>query len=338
MRALPLLALFLLSGCSPLYAVKSASGHLGFVWRARPVNELLEDPATDPKTRAKLELVDAARRFAFEDMGLRKSKDYAKVSRIKGPYVTYMVMAADQASFRRHEWWFPFIGRVPYKGHFSPKDAKAEAGRLGRKGLDVLVAGISAYNTPLPFADPLAHTQLELPEGELVALVLHELCHGTVFLKGRVDFDESLASFVGEAGALDFLARRFGPEAPESLAFRAGLERDRRYAAEIESLYQELDRLYRSGLPRERVLADRAPILAKGRERLSAVLGRDSGELNNAVILGHRLYRADQELFGELHERLGRSWKVTIEFLRSLDRRRPAEDLRARLERLRPAP
>ncbi|MFA6317624.1 MAG: hypothetical protein WC943_09405, partial [Elusimicrobiota bacterium] len=99
-----------------------------------------------------------------------------------------------------------------------------------------------------------------------------------------------------------------------------------------------LDALYRSGAPRELILEGRVPILAEGRERLAAVLGRDPGELSNAFILAHRLYRRDAEVFVELHERLGRRWKVFVEFARSLDPRRPEADLKARLERMRQRP
>ena len=216
MRALPLLAAALLSACSPVYVIKSASGHLGFLSRARAVDKLLKDPAIDPKTREKLELLAAVRAFAFQEMGLKPSRDYSRVSRIKGPYVTYTVMASDKTAFRSREWWFPFLGRVPYKGHFSRKDAAAEAVRLERRGLDVFIGGVSAYNTPLPFADPLAHTQLELPPGQLAELIIHELAHGTVFFKDRIDFDEALASFVGEAGAAAFLTHASGRIPPST--------------------------------------------------------------------------------------------------------------------------
>ncbi|MBI5884299.1 MAG: aminopeptidase [Elusimicrobia bacterium] len=338
MRVLPLLAAFLLSACSPVYVVKSASGHLGFLSRARRVDKLLKDPEIDPKTREKLELVAAVRGFSFKEMGLKPNKDYSRVSRIKGPYVTYTVMASDKTAFRSHEWWFPFVGRVPYKGHFSMKDAAAEAGRLERKGLDVFVGGVSAYNTPLPFADPLAHTQLELPPGQLAELIIHELAHGTVFFKGHIGFDEALASFVGEAGAVDFLDRRFGPDSAELAAFRESMAREQRHASEMERLYFELDGLYKAGLPRDEALSKRAPILASGREKLKAALGYDPGELNNASIMAHRIYRRDLHLFREAHERLGREWKATIGFFRSLDRRGPGSDLEARLEKLRAVP
>ncbi|MFA6319248.1 MAG: aminopeptidase, partial [Elusimicrobiota bacterium] len=244
MRTVPILAAVLLAGCSPVYVLKSASGHLGFVSRARSIESLLKDPATDPETRKKLELVAAVREFSFQEMGLERSGDYSRVSRLKGPFVTTMVMASDKAAFKAHEWWFPFIGRMPYKAHFSRKDAEAEAGRLERRGLDVYLTGVAAYNTPLPVADPLAHAQLALAAGDLAELILHELCHGTVFLKDRVDFDEALASFVGEAGAADFLAARFGPESLELSDYRAGLEKSRLYSAEVERLYAELDALY----------------------------------------------------------------------------------------------
>lgn len=336
-RALiPLAAAAFLAACSPVYVVKSASGHLGFVSRARPIGRLIADPKTDVRTREKLELLAEAREFAFKEMGLKRSKDYSKVSRIKGPYVSYVVMASAKTRFKLHEWWFPFVGRVPYKGHFSREDADREALRLARKGLDVHVGGVSAYNTPLPFADPLAHTQLDNPPGELATLVIHELVHGTLFLKDQVDFNEAAATFASVAAAEDFLAARFGSGSAELSEYRASLEKDRLYASEMEKVYAELESLYAAGgLSEAEKLDRRKALLSSGRRHLSRVLGADAGELNNASILAHRLYRHDLTSFHEAHERLGRRWKVTIEFLMSLDRRRPMADLERRLAVLR---
>ncbi|MBI5209025.1 MAG: aminopeptidase [Elusimicrobia bacterium] len=327
----------LLSGCSPVYVVKAASGHLAFVSRAEPIARLIDDPRTDPETRGKLRLVAEVRAFAFQEMGLKASGDYAKVSKVRGSHVSYIVMASRRTSLRLREWWFPFVGRFPYKGYFSPRDAAAERARLEREGYDAHVAGVGAYNTPLWFSDPLPSTELARPAGELAELVLHELVHGTVFFKGQVDFDESLASFVGEAAAEDFLARRFGPGSGELEAYRRGLEKSRLYARELEKVYAGLDALYRGVLSDAEKLERRRPILERGRAALSAVLAADAGPLDNAVILARRLYRSDPADFRAAHEGLGRDWKATMGFFGSLDRRRPWEDLGRRVQALKAA-
>lgn len=42
------------------------------------------------------------------------------------------------------------------------------------------------------------------------------MTHATLYVPGEVDFNENLASFIGEEGAKRFLNAHFGAEAPET--------------------------------------------------------------------------------------------------------------------------
>ncbi len=314
----------LLSGCSPAYVYKSAAGHAKLLWNRRPI----DDPRAPEPLKAKLRLVAEVRAFAFEEMGLARSRDYATYTPVSGP-VTFLVSASSKTAFAAYHWSFPLIGRFPYKGYFERRDALREKERLEARGYDAALSGAAAYNTPLWITDPLPSSALDHEPGELAALLLHELAHGTLPFRSDMRFEESLASFIGERGAADFLAQRFGADSAELAAYRRALEGERAFAAALEEVHDRLDALYRGPASEPEKLARREELMAWGRGRLERA-GRPLPELNNAVILSRRLYQEGRERFESAHEAHGGDWKRTLAFFKSLDRRRPEEDLKAR--------
>lgn len=324
--ALPL-ALLVLAGCSPLYVLKSAAGHGGLLWRREKISDLLADPKVSETVKDRLRLVEDIRRFAFEEMHLKPSRDYTSVSKVSGP-VTTIVSGCEKTRFKPYLWWFPIIGRVPYKGYFKKEDAAREKKRLERKDYDAALGGAVAYNTPLWFSDPIPSTVLEDSPGELASLLIHEYTHGTIFIKNQVGFNESLAEFMGNQGAEEFLARRFGPGSKEAAEFGDLLEKNRAFSRLMAELYAKLDALYQSGASQDEKLKLRGPIFDWGREKMKEV-GRDMGErLNNALVLAHRLYNDDQEDFKAFYEKNGRDWARAIAAIKTLDRKTPRKDLR----------
>ena len=106
---------------------------------------------------------------------------------------------------RAYEWSFPFLGRVPYKGFFDRGAAIEEDSLLRLKGYDTGIGNIRGWSTLGWFKDPILSGMLENSEGALANLIIHELWHGTLYVKDSADFNENLASFAGEQGALLFL-------------------------------------------------------------------------------------------------------------------------------------
>ncbi|MDD5656905.1 MAG: aminopeptidase [Elusimicrobia bacterium] len=318
-----------LASCSPLYVLKSASGEARLLWHRRDIAAASVDPKTSEPWREKLLLVLAARQFAFSSMGLRPSRDYSTYSPVEGP-VTFVVSGCAKTRFAPYLWWFPVVGKVPYKGYFKKADALREMNRLQDKGWDARVGGAAAYNTPLWFSDPLPSAVLEYDPGSLAELLIHELAHQTVWFKGRVEFNEAMAGFIGRQGALEFLERRFGAQSQELAYYRAELRRRAELASAIDELYSRLDELYRGDLPRAGKLARREDIFAWGRARLEAIADPPAEPLNNATVLANRLYYRDQASFQDFYERHGRDWRRTIAALKRLERKDPFAALSSR--------
>jgi predicted aminopeptidase len=300
MKARPVLlaATILLGGC---YLLKQAGGQLRILAGARPIGEMLADPAVPGETKEKLRLVLEIREFGEREMGLLPSDSYTRVYDTGGEPVSHLVSACRKDRFAPYTWWFPLVGAVPYKGFFDSADAEAEAADLEARGLDVARHEVSAYSTLGWFSDPLFSPTLEAPEEDIAALILHELAHATLYVPGDSDFNESLASFVGRQGALEFVRWRFGQGSPVyDRTVQRTAAAERRDAAALD-LFRRLDDLYRSGTSTEDILDLR-----------EAVAG---GPVNNAEILMRRRYGSYEEIRA-LFERAGGDWRLFFSVLR----------------------
>ncbi|MBI3856537.1 MAG: aminopeptidase, partial [Planctomycetes bacterium] len=165
---------------------------------------------------------------------------------------------------------------VPYKGFFHQEDAQAEARELEEQGYDVGFGTAAAYSTLGYFPDPVLSTMLDYPEEQLVALLLHELTHGTIYLPGGTDFNEGLASFVGWQGALEFARRRRGISSLQYDRTVRAFAAEERRDVKARELFKKLNDLYKSGLTSREIVAQR-----------DKVAGR---KVNNAEILMQRRY------------------------------------------------
>jgi predicted aminopeptidase len=324
------LAAALLAACSPVYVYRSAKGHASLLLHRRSIAKALKDPNTPSDLRAKLGLVEEIRAYGESRMGLAPSKDYTTYSPVKGRFVTWLVTAAPPLKLSPYLWRFPLAGSFPYKGHFREKDARAEEAYFERRGYDAYVRGVTAYNTPLWISDPLPTTALEGEPGDLADLLLHEMAHGTVYFKGQTDFDEGLASFVGDRGAAEFLAARYGAGSKEAEGYSEDERRRRRFDAEMDGLRERLTRLYASTAPAGAMMDAREQEFSAAKERFAA-LGVRFAKLNNAVVVAHGVYRENSAVYEKAFEKSGRDWAAFWALMRSLDKKRPREHLEEKL-------
>lgn len=244
----------LLSGC---YLARLAEGQVRILLSLRPVQEILGDPSLPPEDRRTFELVADVKKFGEEEMGLARTAAYTFFFDTRGRPVSWIVSACPADRFEPVTWWFPLVGSVPYKSFFRREDALEEAAALLERGLDVWLAPVAAYSTLGYLPDPVLSTMLDDPPEDLVALVLHELTHATLYRAGDADFNEGLATFVGRQGAVDYARARFGEGSPPHERARRALEEERQRAVRTEEAFRRLRELYASDLPRERKLAIR---------------------------------------------------------------------------------
>jgi predicted aminopeptidase len=281
----------------------------------------------------------------MEELGLKESANYTRYVELDRNYIAAVVSAAARDSFTRYEWWFPVVGKVPYKGFFNVEDARKERDKLRKKGLDVWVRQVDAFSTLGWFKDPLYSYMGGYSDYQLANLLIHELLHATVYLKGLSQFNEELAEFVGTEGARLYIEKKYGGDSAEYREIFDSEADSAVYVAFLHELIAELDGLYKSGLNREETLAQKEEIIRLNKERFVRDYGsrfrsesyRDLplrfAELpvNNAYLELYRLYYADNRFYRDLYEKSGRDLPRFIAAAKTLKKGR--EDPKRQLER-----
>ena len=316
--ALQLLPLgFYLSACSPAYVLRAGYEEAKILWRRQPIQTMLQRADLDSDTRAKLELVLAVRAFAADALHLKVDGSFASFARVDANQVVYVVSAAYRTQLQPYTWWFPIVGRVPYKGFFSKSSAEGEAVCLEREGYDTYTRPSAAFSTLGWFADPLLSNQLRYDRATLANVIIHELLHNTIYVSGHADFDESFANFVGTRGAMLFFAGRDEASAlrkatdswDDTLLFSDLLGR---FTTHLREMYasginaSERERLFREAQEEFRHLPFRTALYADFATQ----------RLNNAVILQHLMYadrlREFDDLLQQHHNDLAQTIQTVI--------------------------
>jgi predicted aminopeptidase len=303
--------------CSGCYTLKQGTTMLGYLNRAVPLEELLkkDEGEAAKENRSFVRKVESIRRFAIDELGLKESKNYTRYVELDRDYLAAVVSASAKDSFTPHQWWFPVVGKVPYKGFFDPGDARKERAKLEKKDLDVWIRRVDAFSTLGWFHDPLYSYMKNYSDSRLADLIIHELLHATVYLKNHSGFNEELAEFVGTEGARLYMKKTVGPGAGEE-PLLAGTRADAEaYLAFIRQLIAELDGVYQSGLSREEKLWRKEEIIAGAKTRFDenyGVLFKTENyrafstlPVNNAYLELYRLYYGENHYFKDLYEKSG---------------------------------
>ena len=217
--------LSVVSGCSPFYVIRAGWAQAGILRSRVPLTDVMVDPSTDEATRGKLRLVWDARAYAVGRLGFENTGDsYTSLAPLESDTLALVLSAAypDRLAFRT--WWFPIVGRVPYRAYFSTEAGEQARDELEEEGFDTYLRPTAAFSTLGWFADPLYSTLLRLDEVQLVTTVLHELAHNHLYVSGQGRFNESFATFVGHVAAIHFFCR---PDEAGPITLRCQRARDR---------------------------------------------------------------------------------------------------------------
>jgi predicted aminopeptidase len=307
----------LLAVASPMgcYVSRAAIAEARILARRQPIARLAADSTQDAALRAKLRLVLEARQFAIDSLGLRAGNAFTAYSPLERDTLVLVLSAAYRDRLERRTWWFPVVGRFPYKGFFDFAEARRTAEAMRGEGLDVTLGASSAFSTLGWFNDPLVTPTVRQDSVTLVNTVLHELLHTTYFAKGAVSFNESFASFVGGRGAEHFFRAR-----GDSTALRraqADWHDDRLLGGFWERLAARLDSAYGAHPPAATAarLAARDTVYRWARTHLTDTVAPRLRTyppgwgarvpLDNAVLLARRVYAEGLGRFDAEYEAAG---------------------------------
>jgi predicted aminopeptidase len=321
-----------LSGC---YYTHVAMGQRRLLRARQPIETVLADPATPTETRERLILALQVREFAIE-LGLDVGEQYTSFVEWPGDRVVTAVVATQPGTVTPAGFHFLLLGRLPYKGFFDRERAEKEAEALRADGLNVCEFGVSAYSTLGWMDDPITEPMLRQELGQLAEEILHELVHATVYLKDHANFNESIASFIGEEGSVLFFENNLQPERAHRR--RLKIEDVRRVDAELLRFRDEVSALYASqdsGTSRDEIrrdLEERArkrirnlPLGTLDPNQLAAVL-----RMNDACLALTGTYASELERYATLFSRLDGDLGALIARLKGVkDSKDPLEALLA---------
>jgi predicted aminopeptidase len=297
--------------------------------RREPIADLVAARTTDSLVRRKLSLVLAARQYAQDSIRLATKESFTTYSKLDRDTLVLVLSAAYRDRLEPYTWWFPIVGRVPYKGYFDFDEARQAARSFEERGFDVSLRPSSAFSTLGWFNDPLTSTTLAQDTLTLVNTVIHEVTHNTFYAPGQAIFNESFASFVGARGAAAFFRSRGQELAAQRV--EAEWADDKILGDFWTKLSSTLDSAY-AAHPDDKAwrIAVRDTIYANARRALVSEVGPrlhtvspfyvQRVPLDNASLLARRVYAQDLDLFDQVYVREGRNLRRAIARIVSLAR------------------
>ncbi len=322
-------------GCGNLLYLSKLGWHQSSIsFHSIPVEEVLENTRVDPQAREKILFIQEVKRYGEEKLGLERSKSYSKYFEARGP-VLYILTASKKDCLRLYHWSFPITGKVTYKSFFTEGDVSKEKRSLEKEGYDTFVQKAAAYSTLGWLKDPIFSSMLQWDEATLANLILHEMTHATIYLKGQTDLNERIATFVGNQGAIDFLCEKYGKGSKEVAEAVHCQEDDLLFSQWIDQACQQLSRFYSGEISRDEKLKGREEIFQSlkedFRERMGSFKtggykGFEKVDINNAVLLAYHRYFHRLENFQVLYEKLGRDTRRVVEYFKTI---RAAGDMAA---------
>jgi predicted aminopeptidase len=306
----------------------------------QPIARLVSDSTADPILRQTLGLVIESRNYAAR-LGLEAKETYTSYSDVGRDTLLLVLQAAPRDCICPYTWKYPIVGRIPYKGFFDTRAARREADRLAARGYDVYLRPSGAFSTLGWFEDPLLSTALTRDSVELASTVFHEIAHNTLYVKSATPFNESFAQLVGYRAAEAFFRERGDSIHAERAADRW---HDEIVLGEYYSaLVRRLDSLYAQRPDSAALERGRREAAEWARDQLTGPLGRrlrtyDIGRIaqrpiNNAQLIGARIYRTRLDLFDRWFENHGRDVSRSVSALDSLMKGVEGDSAYARLAR-----
>lgn len=322
-----LLIIFTLTGCTNLIYISKLGWHQSYInFHSIPIKEVLEDQEIDIELKAKIRFVQEVKRFGEERLGLKETKNYSKYFETRGP-ILYVLTASRKDKLELYSWKFPIIGRVTYKSFFRLKDALKEKEKLNEKGFDTFIQSVCAYSTLGWFRDPIFSSLLDLEEPILANVILHEMVHGTIYFKGETEFNEQIATFIGNRGTIEFLIEKYGIDSEKVLFARDYQDDDYLFSKWIDQVCKELSEFYDQSISIEEKLRRREEVFESIKERFKEIKVKlkteayknfDRIKINNAVLLAYRRYIHQLDRLEAIYKNLGGDLRRFINFLKEL--------------------
>ena len=217
--------------------------------------------------------------------------------------VSYLVTASERLDLVAIEEWFPLVGKLNYLGYFNEADRDAKAKELAQH-YDVATVRAGAFSLLGYLSDPIFPSMLAGSRWAVAELFIHEMVHGTIWIKNAHEFNENLADFLAER-----ITRRYLISVDDrgELDKKAVYQGDKALFAEwFRQLEARLNQLYDSAMDDATKLRQKSTIFAQFTANKPAFKHYDfvgqAQRWNNAQVVLNQIYAPDLTLFADLLE------------------------------------
>lgn len=294
-----------------VYGIRQGIGQMNILWNTQSPEEFLEKSAYPDSVKTyfktKLALIKDIKRFAVDSLGLEDNGNYERIFDQQGKPLLWAVTASQAYALEPYTWNYGPFGRMPYKGYFDSTLAYGLVKELEAKDLDVDIYNPAAWSTLGWFRDPILSDMLYWSEGGLASLIIHEMTHGTIWIKGNIDYNENLADFIGDEGAKIYLTQKYGKDSEQYQYYTTAPADGSKFYQHILRGAEKLDSLYQGfseNYPEKKKKADKTALITEIVQSLDTVTFQnparyksvfEDGLPNNAFFMAYRRYRGKQE-------------------------------------------
>ncbi|MBL4624275.1 MAG: aminopeptidase [Flavobacteriales bacterium] len=227
-----------------IYGIQQGKGQLNILTRAVDISELITDKNVSDSIKIKLQWIQEIKQFAQDSLGLAETDNYTTYYDQEGQPILWVVTACPPYQMEEYKWDYPILGKLGYKGFFDKNKADTEGKELLDLGYDVDVGEVNAWSTLGWFKDPVLSSMMKKNEGELARLIIHELTHTTVYISDDADFNENLATFIGDNGAAKYMEQKYGVNSSELVNYQNHIVDLEKLAAHFLTGSKQLNTLY----------------------------------------------------------------------------------------------
>jgi len=312
-----------------VYGIRQGYGELKLVSNVKSVEEVLQDKAFPDSLKAKLRLIQEVRKYAVDSLGLKDSKNYTTIYDQKGKPILWVVKACPEFKMESYQWDFSIAGKYSYKGYFNKELAIEEHNRMKALGYDVRTGSVGGWSTLGILKDPILSNMLNETDGELAELIIHELTHATIYLKSSVQYNENLATFIGEKGAIRFLNYKYGIQSKEYRQYQCSHIDSETFYDHFLRGAKQLDSLYATFSPQMDIKLKRS----KKEQMITSIIAHADSlhwcdstgyqflkqakfKPNNVWFMSFRMYRADLGDFEKGFLECGSDFRKYIAYLK----------------------
>ncbi|MDZ7898250.1 MAG: aminopeptidase [Arcicella sp.] len=319
-----------------VYFYQQFRGGYHVAFDTRPLQEVLQDKTVPDSLKKRILFIAEVKKFATDTLHLQDNpKVYQTLHDQKGKVLSYLLTVAEPYKMEAKQFSFPIVGWIigdfTYKGFFDSTAAFQEQKYYQSAGYDTNMGTAAAYSTLGWLPEPILSSMLlHYSDYDLANTIIHEMTHGTIFVKNNHELSENLANFVGGYGAKRFLKSKLGADSEqfkdliESFGNRKKRNEHRnRGTLQLDSLYRtfstNMSKNYKDSLKYALIekIIRKQDTLGASFSKFSTLKIAKNDLPNNAFFISFKTYNSKQNEFElQFKNEFGENFDSFLEYLK----------------------